>query len=306
MAIPVSLYDTLVFEPTASSDLLLEVHGTTPDIPADGRNIAFRALEELRREAVVSYGGRLRIVKRIPSQAGLGGGSSDAAAALRLADRAWNLGLDGETLKHIAGRLGSDVPLFLPGGATLAEGRGEHVKTLVGPGPWHFVVLKPPEGLSTAEVYRICMDHHDGRLREVADFLEAWRFGRRKRFADTCFNRLEEPASVLWAGLEELRNVFRRVGCPVVRMSGSGTAVFGLCHDAVHARRTAGLLRRRGLGNVFAVHSLMKACRIEYEGSGNARTPKMEGPKVNDCGNFEDGERPGPVDFPAWPGVEPF
>jgi 4-diphosphocytidyl-2-C-methyl-D-erythritol kinase len=116
-------------------------------------NLAWRALDELEREAGRPLPCEVVIDKRIPAQAGLGGGSSDAAAALVAAARVHGLGLGPERLERVAARVGSDVPFFVRGGAQWAEGRGERL----GPAevaPFAAVLAKPALGLSTAAVYR--------------------------------------------------------------------------------------------------------------------------------------------------------
>ena len=98
----------------------------------------------------------MRLVKRIPTSAGLGGGSSDAAAALMVANRAWDVGWPLEKLCALGAQLGSDVPFFFASGAAICRGRGEHVEPVGWLGRWPFVVVSPPEGLSTADVFRRC------------------------------------------------------------------------------------------------------------------------------------------------------
>ena len=98
----------------------------------------------------------MRLVKRIPSAAGLGGGSSDAAAALTLANDAWGLGWSPAQLSRLGSELGSDVPSFFAGGPAVCRGRGEQVEPVAGLGMLHFVVVRPPAGLATADGYRAC------------------------------------------------------------------------------------------------------------------------------------------------------
>ena len=103
--------------------------------------------------AAVEFGARVELVKRIPMAAGLGGGSSDAAAALRLANRAWQINWDDDRLTELAAELGSDIPFFLSHGAAICRGRGERVERLPPLPPLYFVIVKPAEALGTGEVY---------------------------------------------------------------------------------------------------------------------------------------------------------
>jgi 4-diphosphocytidyl-2C-methyl-D-erythritol kinase len=116
-------------------------------------NLAWRALDELEAEAGRPLPTEVVIDKRIPAQAGLGGGSSDAAAVLVGADRAHGLGLGAARLERVAARVGSDVPFFVRGGAQWAEGRGERLRPASVP-PFAALLAKPAAGLSTAAVYR--------------------------------------------------------------------------------------------------------------------------------------------------------
>ena len=113
------------------------------------------------RRVELTKGRTFVLIKRIPSEAGLGGGSSDAAAALVGANRAWNLSRPIEELAEIGAVLGSDIPLFLRDGASVCRGRGEIVETVPSSPILHFVLVRPPVGLSTADVYRACRVSQD-------------------------------------------------------------------------------------------------------------------------------------------------
>ncbi len=158
---PISWYDTLCFRETSSEDLELEcqrgsaVGGSDgfEEVPRDGRNLVLRAVDLVRRQTGTKQGARLRLIKRIPTAAGLGGGSSDAAAALVAANLGWKLGLSVPELACMAAELGSDVPFFLHRGPAVCRGRGERIEPAPGLGLMNFVVVRPPEGLATAAVY---------------------------------------------------------------------------------------------------------------------------------------------------------
>jgi len=151
------LADTLAGEPAPA--LTLEITGPTGQgLTADGSNLVIKAWRLLEESAKRPLPATLRLEKRIPHGAGLGGGSSDAAAALRLGNRMFDLGLDDGALLGLAARLGSDVPLFLLGGTVLGLGRGERVFPLR-PVPLEPILLVHP-GLhvSTPSVYRAIQD----------------------------------------------------------------------------------------------------------------------------------------------------
>src|SRR2546423_2242937 len=122
---------------------------SSPGVPADGRNLALRAATALREAAGVTRGARITLDKRIPVAAGLGGGSSDAAAVLLGLNRLWNLRWPLARLAEVAVTLGMDVPFFLRGGVALGTGRGERVAPLAGM-PLALVLVNPGKPLSTA------------------------------------------------------------------------------------------------------------------------------------------------------------
>ncbi|MDR0869364.1 MAG: 4-(cytidine 5'-diphospho)-2-C-methyl-D-erythritol kinase [Planctomycetaceae bacterium] len=250
VAVPVRLFDTLTFR--ESDTIRLTVHGGGTDIPTDERNIVVKALRKIQDAAGYSGGAAIRLFKRIPSQAGLGGGSSDAAAALQLARRAWKLKITDDELCRIAADVGSDCPLFFYNTATSGTGRGEIIQPLkLLNRQLHFVIVKPPEGLSTAEVYKNCMLLHGGQFRSAEKFLTEWNSGNVERIGNALFNRLEVPARHLWHRFDEVRAMFDGLDCLAVQMSGSGTAFFGLCRSKRHARFVVKELRRRSKSKDF-------------------------------------------------------
>src|SRR5262249_45075812 len=125
-----------------------------PDLSAGPDNLVCRAADLLRRRTGSARGADIRLWKRIPMGAGLGGGSSDAAAALAGLNRLWRLGLSAADLAALGAELGSDVPFFSAAPAAWCTGRGERVEPLPLGRPLDFVLASPPEGLSTAEVFR--------------------------------------------------------------------------------------------------------------------------------------------------------
>ncbi len=220
-------------------------------LPPAADNLAVRAAVLLRRRAGVTAGATIRLLKRIPSAAGLGGGSSDAAATLLAGNLAWRIDWPRERLVELAAELGSDVPFFLSGGAAICRGRGEQVESLAQPDRLHAVVVRPPEGLTTAQVYARCTPGQPPR--SVAPLVAALRCGDLGQVGRWIYNRLEQPAAELSAWIGRLGREFSRLGCVGAQMTGSGTSYFGICHHAVHARHVAGRLRARGIGFVYAV-----------------------------------------------------
>ena len=270
---PVDLYDTLYFreEPTGQFNLKCEtVFGTGRDarvgsggstgkvaeaeiLPQGRDNLVWQAVEALRRREGVRSGASLRLVKRIPTAAGLGGGSSDAAAALVAANEGWGLNRPASELMRVAAELGSDVPFFLVGGPAICRGRGERIEPVETVGGLHFVVVRPPDGLATKSVYAQCIPAE--RPRELAPLLSAFSQGNIEHIGQLLFNRLQPAAEKLSPWIERLEYHFRAEDLPGYGMSGSGTSYFGLCRHASHARCVARRLEANGVGSVFAVRS---------------------------------------------------
>jgi 4-diphosphocytidyl-2-C-methyl-D-erythritol kinase len=258
---PISLCDTLYFKRTSSQDLELDCFwgmasqggSGFDDVPRDGKNLVWRAIELLRRRAGINQGAKLRLIKRIPTAAGLGGGSSDAAAALVAANLGWNLGLSLPELAAMAAELGSDVPFFLQGGPAVCRGRGERIEPATGLGLMHFVVVRPPEGLATAAVYGGCRPAESPSGSQP--LIDAFRQGDARRSGRLLFNRLQAAAEQLSPWIVRLARMMAAEDCLGHGMSGSGSAYFGMFRGASQARRVARRLRAGNIGCVVAVES---------------------------------------------------
>jgi len=222
-------------------------------IPAGEDNLLLKSVRRLRALSGVQQGADIALVKRIPAAAGLGGASSDAAAGLVAANIAWRLGWSRQRLAEVAAELGSDVPFFLQGGPCMCRGRGERIEGVSGWKPLHLVVVRPPSGLSTAQVYRACRPADQPRSADA--ILDAVRCGDAASVGRLLFNRLEEAAERLSPWIERLRIAFGRLDCLGHQMSGSGTSFVGICRHADHARRVASRLRAAGWGAVFAART---------------------------------------------------
>lgn len=262
LMVTVNLYDTLCFkeEPSAEVSFGCEAvsYGRSAaadqvlQLPGGHDNLVMRALEVLRRETGVDRGVAIRLQKRIPVGAGLGGGSSDAAATLAGLNHWWNLGLTVEQLGGLAAQLGSDVPFFLHAPSAVCRGRGERVEAVWLPGPMHFVIACPSQALSTAGVFAAC---EPARQPQRCDRLvEAIQTGRTALDRHALLNRLYPAAEQLCEELGRLHRSFSLQAFLGHQMSGSGSAYFGLCRSRRHARALAGRLSATGV-RTFCVRS---------------------------------------------------
>jgi 4-diphosphocytidyl-2-C-methyl-D-erythritol kinase len=220
------------------------------DVPDGSQNLVVQAVTRLRDEAGITAGATMELTKRIPAAAGLGGASSDAAAALMAANAAWGLRWPREELAEWSARLGSDIPFFFGTGAAVGRGRGERLERLAAPAAMHVVVVRPPAGLRTAEVYRACTPA--GAPVPVAPVVRALECGRWDQVAQQLWNRLEPAAERLTPWMGRMRSTMERMDCLGYQMTGSGTSWFGICRHAGHAQRVAARLRSAGLGYVVA------------------------------------------------------
>ncbi len=262
----ITIFDTLHFSIrnedrvrlTCSQPLGQRARGTVAalmgNVPTDSHNLVVRAIERLRQESGERRGADVHLVKRIPAMAGLGGASSDAAAALQAANVAWRLRWPQAELQRIAAQLGSDIPFFFAPGAAICRGRGERVERVDAAGCLHLVVVRPPEGLATSDVYRQCQVAQ--RPVAVAQVRGALQRGDAAAVGRYLHNRLQPAAAALSPWIDRLRNVFDRLSCLGHQMSGSGTSYFGICHHAGHARRVAARLRGEGFGFVAVANTL--------------------------------------------------
>jgi 4-diphosphocytidyl-2-C-methyl-D-erythritol kinase len=207
-------HDTLHFERRPQGKLSREDLG--PALPAD--DLTLRAARALQEATGSGEGAHIQVLKRVPSEAGMGGGSSDAASTLLALNRLWNLGLKLAELEKIGLGLGADVPFFLRGRNAWVEGVGERITPIELP-PATFAVVKPPRGLSTGDIFK-----HPGLKREsdsatISGFAaNPWGFGH---------NDLETAARQLCPEVGEALDFLDRQGLRA-RMTGSGSAVFAV------------------------------------------------------------------------------
>ncbi len=222
-------------------------------LPDPSQNLVVRALKLLQQTADCPLGADVWLSKSIPAQAGLGGGSADAAAALLAANHAWNLHWPRERLAELSTQLGSDIPFFFTGGAAVCRGRGEQVEPVRLP-QLHIVGVKPPVGLSTADVYRRCRP--GAPPIPSAPLIAQFQAGDYSQVR--LHNRLQPSAAELTPWVHRLAAWFAHQGCRAHQLSGSGSSYFGLFPTACQARRVAARLRSARLGAVFcAVAPLM-------------------------------------------------
>jgi 4-diphosphocytidyl-2-C-methyl-D-erythritol kinase len=260
LLVPVNLYDTIYFRPNLTGKIDFTYswqHSTSrkvaDELPTDASNLVVQAMEAVRSLTSPQAGAAVHLVKRIPTEAGMGGGSSDAACALALANRGWNAGLTGEKLSQLAAQLGSDVPFFLVNQAAICRGRGEQVTPVATPAGLPIVVVKPPVGMSTPAIYSaVKIDQTKRSSQRLANSLTS---GDHRSIRSLINNDLEKPAAAQSSWIETMRRDMAKFGCVAHQMTGSGSAYFGVCHHRRHQQTVAGRMRSQGYEQVFELQS---------------------------------------------------
>ncbi len=232
-------------EASLGQDLSLAVNGPfAAGLVEETDNLVLRAARLLAAEHGVSAGARMRLDKRLPVASGIGGGSADAAAALRLLARLWRLEVDPEALRRIAARLGADVPVCVASRPARMGGIGEVLTPAPVLPPAGLVLANPGQAVATPAVFRaraagfspfaMLPDGWDTAAQMAADLAPLG-------------NDLQAPAIGLCPAIADVLDALAALpGCLLARMSGSGATCFGLFADAATAGTAAAGLRRPG------------------------------------------------------------
>lgn len=222
---PVSVCDLITLEPDDA--LTLTVSGD-PYIAPDAHHLALRAAQALRAYTGCTRGAHLHVHKQIPAQAGLGGGSSDAAAVLLGLNKLWELELTMDELCRLALPLGADIPFCLTGGLQRVQGIGEVLQPQSFAPAYPLLIIKPCEGLSTRRVFEAW--HAADRMEHASldSLLDALRAHRTQGLDACTFNVLEPVSAAMEPRIRDALEFLRSHGAFCARMSGSGSACFGV------------------------------------------------------------------------------
>jgi len=218
----ISLYDEISFCENPS-DINLICDGL--HIPTE-KNLVYKTILKIRKETGCKKGVNVKLIKKIPSGAGLGGGSSDAASTIKGLNKLWHLGLCYEEMSEIGKNIGSDVPFFIKGGTALAEGRGEILKSFL-PTPELFVVVVKPEiSISTPWAY----GQWKYNSKEFSDFEGFIKSFNENSFINKnmLFNSFESIVVNYYPEIGHIKERFKELGISDNLLSGSGSSVFGL------------------------------------------------------------------------------
>ena len=226
----VSLFDILEFTqiPENKIELVCDNLQLSFDIK---KNLVYRAAEKVKEKYNISSGVKIKLTKNIPMGAGLGGGSSDAAATILALSKIWNINDDIKNLELLGASLGADVPFFMTGGTAKISGIGDIVEKINTNFNGTFVLVKPNFGVSTPYAYSkvkfpLTNPH---KISKIISDLEKGVFDFESA-KDLFFNRFEDFIFDEYQEIKQIREVLEDLGCASL-MSGSGATVFGLVHD---------------------------------------------------------------------------
>jgi 4-diphosphocytidyl-2-C-methyl-D-erythritol kinase len=262
----------------------VEVRGEgASQVPTDGANLAWRAVEELARH--VGKGAeepkvRVMIRKNIPVSGGMAGGSADAAATLVGLASLWKLDMGRDELAHVAASLGSDVPFMLHGGTALGTGRGEQIVPVLTRHTFHWVLAFARGGLATPKVYaeldRLRDTGEPPRVGEVEPVLEALATGDPRQLALLLGNDLQAAAVSLRPGLRRTLRAGVDAGALAGTVSGSGPTCAFLCASADDAVQVAATLSGAGVcRTVRVVHGPVPGARVISDDEPRPAPPQV-------------------------------
>lgn len=240
----VTLCDQMTMEDAEALTLSVRAGGCY--VPADGNNLVLRAARALQAHTGCTKGAHMTLRKYIPVAAGMGGGSSDAAAALKGLNVLWGLGLSDDELEKVGLTVGADVPFCVRGGLQRAQGMGERLTPLAIRRPLYIVAFQPCRGLSTRDVFAAL--HEDGiRDEDRPDNDAAQRAlqnGDVRLLGRSLGNVLEPVSRRLRPEIDRAIRAIEEAGAAGARMTGSGSAVFGVFIHAGACRRAAQALQQ--------------------------------------------------------------
>ncbi len=237
---PVNLYDTLNFE--FSDELRLQ--SNVPYLPLDRRNTIVKAIELLREEYGFKENFEITLQKHLPTQAGMAGGSTDGAAAIRALNKMLQLGMDNEKMVEIAKKVGADVPFCLRSRPAFVTGIGENLEHFRVHTPFYLLLVKPYKGVSTKVAFETldfsCAEHPDCRRMREALIGNDY-----DGVLQSLGNTLEQSAFKLVPQIATIKQELLALGFDGALMSGSGSTVFALTRDPELLEKGAAAMRKK-------------------------------------------------------------
>ena len=241
----VDIYDTLTFSKT-DTDITIDVGGSP--LPVDGDNLIYKAAKAVMDKCGITEGVSISLDKHIPIAAGMAGGSSDAAAALRGVNRLFECGLSYDELREIGVKIGADVPYCVEGGTVLAEGIGEELTNLSELPEYIIAVAKPKRGVSTGNIYKSLDEIFDTITHPDVDaMVNVINTSQSLSLTKYLGNVLEYVTVPLCPEIDEIKKIFKESGTAGTLMTGSGPTVFAFYEDKAKAGEAIEGVRASGL-----------------------------------------------------------
>ena len=232
VTLPITLHDVLEMEQLISRHGIF-ITSDDPSLICDEGNLAFKALKAMEDNFSFSKGYRIQIYKRIPMNAGLGGGSADAAGIIHAICKLYNMDPHDSKIIKVARSIGSDVPFCLLNKPARVLGTGENIIPLDSKLDYHVIIIKPHKGLSTKDVYEKydTIPEEEREHPDISALIEAIKIGDEQKMFENMKNGLYKPASLLCPVISGILNDFKKMGFPLYSMTGSGNACFALSKD---------------------------------------------------------------------------
>lgn len=247
----VDIFDVLEIKELKEKKILLKSYNT--DLAMDETNLIYKSIVLLQNETGKDFGVEVLLEKNIPMEAGMAGGSADAAATLKAVNELFKLGVSDERLLELGASLGADIPFCIMGGTVLASGIGEKLRRLSPLPKMKLLIVKPKAGLSTKKVYesldieglnRAGFKHKD--VQEMVSVIESDEADKTKieRIVERLYNILEVPSIRLLPLISDIKQKMLENNCMGALMSGSGTAIFGIYENDEDMQKTKEILER--------------------------------------------------------------
>lgn len=240
----VDIYDIISLNKLENEDEI-KLTANVDNLPLDGTNIVYKAVKLVKEEYGINEGVLAHIEKHLPIAAGMGGGSSDCAAALRGMNRLFELGLSDEKLEELGVRLGADVPFLIKGGIALAEGIGEKLTTLPAFPECVLVIAKPDLGVSTKEVYEAFDGLKEVKHPDIGKLVNSLGNTKLKDIVKLLGNVLEEVTVNKYKIIEKIKTLLLENDAVFSMMTGSGPTVFGIFENSEQAEKACVNLRKQ-------------------------------------------------------------
>lgn len=238
--VPINFYDVLELQPAQEMEMI----SNRSYLPADDHNTIVKAIHVMQKRYGFDMNFRCTLQKHIPTRAGLGGGSADAASAIRMINRMLRLNMSRDEMIEVGREVGSDVPFCLINKPALVEGTGDKIQEFDCHPDFELLLVKPRKGVSTKECFRL-VDSMEADHPDCLKMRESLIRNDYQGIIDSLGNSLETPAVRLVSQISDAKKELKEAGFDGVLMSGSGSTVFGITKDKELVEKTMEKLKKQ-------------------------------------------------------------